>query len=173
MGIGTDDGREDCGEYEFMVSENLDPQALMLRSLRGSSVKDVPALEVEGQWQFGFTVGWLRVECVWRAVSAGRIVLGSEDHRQQFGLPEPVDAVLQILTLLGQRTVDTLEIDSLTSDLTIQFTDDVRIDIFNNSSGYEGWHYCDRQGLELIAQGGGKLLMCYGERKDWKTIHGD
>jgi hypothetical protein len=60
-----------------------------------------------------------------------------------------------------------------TSDLVIQFAEGVRLDVFNNSSGYEGWHYSDRQGLELIAQGGGKLLMCYGDRKDWKTIHGN
>jgi hypothetical protein len=113
------------------------------------------------------------VECVWRAVSDGRIVLGSQDHGQQFGLPAPVDAVSRISGLLKEKTVDSLHIDDLTSDLTIQFTGAVRIDIFNNSSGYEGWNYHDRNGLELIATGGGRLLMCYGERKDWKTIHGN
>jgi hypothetical protein len=155
-----------------MASVDLDPRWLMAASLNGSAVESVPNLEVEGQWHFGFTAGWLMVGCVWRAVSNGRIVLGSEDHRQQFGLPAPVDAVSRILALLAEKTVDSLQIDGLTSDLTIQFTGDVRIDIFNNSSGYEGWNYHGRNGLELVAQGGGRLLMCYGERKDWKTIYG-
>jgi hypothetical protein len=156
-----------------MAVEDPDPKSLMLTSLSGASITEIPDLEVEGVWQFGFTSGWLRVECIWRAVSAAGILLGSEDHRQQFGLPAAVDAASRILVLLGGKVVESLNITSATSDLTIQFNDDLRLDIFNNSSGYEGWHYCDRQGLELIAQGGGRLLMCYGERKDWKTIHGD
>jgi hypothetical protein len=156
-----------------MASEDLDPRALMLASLRGAAVNNVPDLEAEGMWHFGFTTGWLMVGCPWRAVSVGVIVLGSVDHDQKFGLPKPVDAVSQIMALLAGRTVDSLHIDSVTSDLTIQFTGDLRFDIFNNSSGYEGWQYRDRLGLELIAAGGGKLLMCYGDRKDWKTIHGN
>ena len=153
--------------------ENPDPKSLMLASLQGASLKDVPELEAAGVWHFGFTSGWLMVECPWRAVSTGRIVLGSEDHGHQFGLPEPVDGVSRVLALLGKKTVVSVDIDRVTSDLSIQFTDDLRIDVFNSSAGYEGWHYSDRQGLELIAAGGGRLLMCYGERKDWKTIHGD
>jgi hypothetical protein len=141
-----------------MASVDLDPRWLMAASLKGSAVESVPNLEVEGQWHFGFTSGWLMVGCVWRVVNGGRIVLGSEDHRQQFGLPAPVDAVSRILELLADKTVDSLQIDGLTSDLTIRFTGDVRIDIFNNSSGYEGWNYHGRNGLELIAQGGGRLL---------------
>jgi hypothetical protein len=107
-----------------MVSENLDPKSLMLASLQGASLENVPDLEAAGVWRFGFTSGWLTVECAWRAVSTGRIVLGSEDHGQKFGLPEPVDAVSRVLALLGKKTVVGVEIDSLTSDLSIQFADD-------------------------------------------------
>jgi hypothetical protein len=105
----------------------------------------------------------------WRVISRGRIVLGSVDHNQQFGQPEPVDAVARISKLLEGKIVESVKIDDLTSDLTIQFKGDLRLDVFNNSSGYEGWRYGDRQGLELVAQVGGRLLMCYGERKDWQS----
>jgi hypothetical protein len=156
-----------------MASEDPDPKTLMMKSLKGASIKDVPDLEAEDAWHFGFTVGGLAVQCPWRVISGGRILLGSVDHNQQLRLPEPVDAVARIFKLLKGKIVESVKIHDPTSDLTIQFTDDVRLDVFNNSSGYEGWQYEDRQGLELVAQGGGRLLMCYGQRKDWKTIHGN
>jgi hypothetical protein len=156
-----------------MAPEDLDPKLLMLRSLKRASVTDIPDPEAEGMWYFGFTAGWLGVGCSWRIVSGGRIVLGSVDHNQQFGLPEPVDAASGLRKLLEGKIVESVEIQDCTSDLMIQFTDGLRLDVFNNSSGYEGWQYGDRQGLELVAQGGGRLLMCYGDRKDWKTIHGN
>jgi hypothetical protein len=155
------------------MASDLDAKSLMQTSLQGASVEKVPELEAAGVWHFVFTSGWLMVECPWRAVSTGRIVLGSADHGHQFGLPELVDAVSRVLALFQKKTVVSVDIDGLTSDLTIQFTEDLRIDVFNSSAGYEGWHYCDRQGLELVGAGGGRLLMCYGERKDWKTIYGD
>jgi len=156
-----------------MASEEPNPNTLLLQWLKGASIRDVPDLEAEDAWHFGFTVGGLGVQCPWRVVSGGRIVLGSVDHNQQFGLPKPVNAVSRVSQLLKGKVVEDVKIHDMTSDLTIQFTDDLRLDVFNNSSGYEGWQYGDSEGLRLVAQGGGRLLMCYGERKDWKTIHGN
>lgn len=151
-----------------MAAEDPDPKSLLLKSLKGASIKDIPDLEADNAWHFGFTVGGLAVQCPWRVVSGGRIALGSVDHNQKFGLLEPVNGVARVSKLLKGKAVEGVKIHDLTSDLTIQFTDDLRLDVFNNSSGYEGWQYCDLQGLELVAQGGGRLLMCYGERKDWR-----
>jgi hypothetical protein len=86
-----------------MASNNPDPKALMLKSLKGASFTDIPDLEAADLWHFGFTVGGLTVECSWRVVSSEGIVLGSVDHNQQFGLPEPVDAVSRIRKLLEGR----------------------------------------------------------------------
>jgi hypothetical protein len=152
-----------------MAVEDLDPKSLLLKSLKGASIKDIPDLEAEDAWHFGFTVGGLAVQCPWRIVSSERVVLGSVDHKQWFGLPEPVDAVARASKLLEGKIVESVKIHDVTSDLTIQFTGDLRLEVFNNSSGYDGWQYGNRDGLELVAQGGGRRLMCYGERKDWQS----
>jgi hypothetical protein len=145
-----------------MVSEHLDPTILMLRSLRGSAFKSVE-LVVDGMWQFCFTGGYLLVECPWRAIEAGSVVLASGDHQQKYGLPEPIDGPSRIRELLENRIVEAVEIDSVTSDLSVTFTQNLRFEVFNDSSGYEGWTYSDGRGLKLVPMGDGKMAIWKGE----------
>lgn len=86
-------------------------------------------------------------------------MLGGSDHGHKFGLPEPVDVRIETLRLLTEKPVETARIDVATGDLSITFVGDARIDVFNNSSGYEGWQFGDRSGLQLIAQGGGQIAI--------------
>ncbi len=107
----------------------------------------------------------IAVRVPWRIVAKGRIMLGNEDDGQQFGLSSPLDGEQCSASLLSGRLVQALHIDRETGDLTFNFDGNTRIDVFNNSCGYEGWdaYYTvagDRRGI--VALGGGKLVAVRG-----------
>lgn len=117
----------------------------------------------ETDWAFhlgdhtGFSVG-----CHWRLISPGGIALTDEDDGQPFGLPEPVDAETNANTLLGGAKVTSATVDRLTADLCLRFSNDFRLDVLNNSSGYEGWQGGFAHGgkiTSIIAMGGGSLAF--------------
>lgn len=117
----------------------------------------------EADWAFdlGDDVA-IAVGCHWRLISPNGIALTDEDDRQQFGLPKPVDAEAQANTLLAGATVAIATVDRLTADLLLRFSNDMRLDLLNNSSGYEGWQgsFADGgKGTSIIAMGGGGLAL--------------
>ncbi|MEJ6790931.1 DUF6188 family protein [Brevundimonas sp. BR2-1] len=117
----------------------------------------------EADWAFDLlNKTGLAVGCHWRLVSPDGIVLTDEDHGQRFGLPEPVDAEAQANALLAGATVSSAAVDQVTADLCLRFSNDLRLDLVNNSSGYEGWQGSfDHGGNEasIIAMGGGGLAF--------------
>jgi uncharacterized protein DUF6188 len=111
----------------------------------------------EESWKFDFegrTV--LQVYCPWRIVTAAGIALGNADHEQRFGLPKPVDATEEAQRMLNAKTVK-LAVRANTADLLIEFENGSCLEVFNSSSGYEGWECSDKDGLLVVAQGGGAL----------------
>ena len=53
-------------------------------------------------------------------------------------------------------------IDRQMADIALHFDDETRIDVFNNSSGYEGWQatfVVDGIHWTVIAKGGGELAF--------------
>ncbi|MGH7517087.1 MAG: DUF6188 family protein [Gemmatimonadales bacterium] len=111
-------------------------------------------------WHFAFNGGTALVaECPWRVLVEGRIALGSTDDRQRFGLPQPVDAQLRAQNLLGDRAVLTAAVTADAGDLALSFDGAVRLDLFNGSSGYEGWSLSAPTGGRIIALGGGELAI--------------
>lgn len=83
--------------------------------------------------------GCIALPVPWRIVANGRIAFADEDDAQQFGLATPIDGVKRANSLIGSRSITGISVDNETADLTIRFSDGVRLDAFNNSSGYEGW----------------------------------
>jgi len=73
-------------------------------------------------------------------------------------LPQPVDAAVQAQKLLSKSVV-TLNVDVLTADLQIEFEEDVRLEVWNGSSGYEPWSCTTKSGLQINALGGVKLSI--------------
>ena len=109
-------------------------------------------------WFFGFSGEvFLATETSWRLINDDRIVVTSEDHGHQFGLPEPVDAVSVLSSIVG-RTVERVGIDASSGDLTLEFSGRVRLQLLQMSSGYESWSLSSRGG-EIICTGGGKLVQ--------------
>ena len=111
-----------------------------------------------GSWVFTFgSDALITVECLWRIVQLPRVVLTSEDHRQKFGLPAPVDAVAESTQLLLGKSVTAVSLREATADLVINFGSDLRLEIISTSSGYENWHMRDPSSTNFVAQGGGQI----------------
>ena len=110
-------------------------------------------------WHFAFDKGGvITAECPWRLLNDGSIKLSSADHRQQFGLPAPIDAATRATELLSASVVSRAEMRAGTLDILLEFDHGFRLEILPISSGYEGWKMLDPLGRELIAQGGGNLV---------------
>jgi hypothetical protein len=97
----------------------------------------------------------LNAQCPWRIVNEFGIALGSEDDAQKFGLPAPVDGAKVAMELLALKPLSKLVITDTTGDLLLEFESGVRLELFNNSSGCEGWNCGTPSGLSVIGMGGG------------------
>jgi hypothetical protein len=138
----------------------LDDQhlAAMVRDLKGRTCR----IGRRGDdWSVTLTEG-RRIESAlpWRLVYGNRIVLGSIDEGRLFGLHEPVDCVREAQAMIESRTIDHVAICAHTADLTLILTDGLRIDLFNHSSGTEGWRIRCRirdRWATVIGSGGGHI----------------
>lgn len=113
----------------------------------------------ENSWAIAFDeAGTITIEAIWRIVKKDHISFGSEDHGHEFGLSKPLDGEEDAQKLLGGRQIARVVVDQYSADLTLHFDAETRIDIFNNSSSYEGWQAnwtYGGHGITMIALGGG------------------
>jgi hypothetical protein len=98
------------------------------------------------------------VESPWRLLVNGSIAFGDKDHAQKFGLPEPVDGLELCRMVLQDAAVLSAAIQEGTADVVIKFDNGAQLEIFNHSSGYEGWS-CTFAKLNIIGMGGGELAI--------------
>jgi Family of unknown function (DUF6188) len=123
-------------------------------ALSGLRCTDVTGFSAES-WKFDFEGKVvLQVYCPWRIITDKGIVLGNADHGQRFGLPAPIDAQHEARKLLSERVLK-VTIREKTADLLIEFEKGSCLEVFNSSSGYEGWECSSKNGLLVIARGGG------------------
>jgi hypothetical protein len=140
-------------DVDHRIAEDLLREALLgdyLRSL------DTP---VAGVWHFLFSEKHLNVSVPWRIIDVEGIRLGSCDHDHKFGLPEPINAVAIAVELLGSRRVNSVSLALKTADLEIAFEGDILLNVFNHSSGWEGWNMFSGSGTHIIALGGGDIAI--------------
>lgn len=134
------------------------PAATLSAALHG---RECRASRREADWNFNFAKRLsIAASVPWRVVTASGIAHGDQDDGQWFGLPQPVDGEARVNVLLSGQKVCKVEVDGQTADLRVVFDGGARLDFFNNSSGYEGWHASvpvDQKILTVIALGGGKL----------------
>lgn len=100
----------------------------------------------------------IAIACCWRIVSDEGVRLVDEDHGQSFGLPEPIDAAAHANALFSEARVVTAKIDPVTADLRLEFVNGLRLELLNNSSGYEAWQ-ARFGGGGVIGLGGGSLAF--------------
>ena len=119
----------------------------------------------EYDWVFVFDNGVsLAVGCLWRLVEGGRIRLTSQDEGQQFGLPAPVDAALEINRRLSLASIVAADLREGLLDLDLHFSSGHILQIIPDSSGYESWELSSGA-RQFIAMGGGDLVIS-GDKKD-------
>jgi len=130
-----------------------------IHALQGRQCLAVTFDEATEQWIFDFEhKAMLTVASPWRIIVGGRIRLGWRDHGQPFGLPSPVNGVSEATKFLGGVEVKSASVAAETSDLVISFVSGCRLEVFNGSSGYEGWTLNAPGGERFVAQGGGDLV---------------
>jgi hypothetical protein len=115
--------------------------------------------KIDYSWLFRFA-GEITVatESFWRLINESRVVVTSEDHGQQFGLHEPVDAAAGVLSSVGGRNVEAARISESSGDLIIEFKGRAQLQLLQMSSGYESWRLSVR-GTEVICGGGGEIAQ--------------
>ena len=91
-------------------------------------------------WEFSFSDCLnLRVECLWRLLVSGKLVITSEDHGQQFGLPAPVDCLSELRRRVEGVPITSAKVRVGTVDITLHFGDIATLEVVGTSAGYEAW----------------------------------
>ncbi len=109
----------------------------------------------------GIRIRWRRQRefvVLWRLIENGRIRLTSEDDGHQFGLPSPVDAVLEVNQRLVGASCRSVTLHEGTLDLEIGFDTGHVLQLIPNSAGYEAWAVYEPS-RQFIAVGGGELAI--------------
>jgi len=85
------------------------------------------------------------------------VVLTERDDAQWFGLKSPVDAAQEAMRILSGKQIKAVEVAEGTADVRIRFVGGLRLELLNDSSGYEPWGFSSKQ-ADLIATGQGDVL---------------
>jgi hypothetical protein len=100
----------------------------------------VQVVKDDFSWGFTFSGGLnLRVECLWRLLVSGRVVITSEDHGQQFGLPAPVDCVGELQRRVEGVPVTSAKVRARSVDISLDFGDIATLEVIATSAGHEAW----------------------------------
>jgi hypothetical protein len=109
------------------------------------------------QFRFGLDQSVLNLECPWRILRDGEVAFGCDDHDQQFGQNYKIDGPKKTKELLAESRVTLVEVRDGPGDLLVAFENDLQLEAFNLSSGYEGWTCSFKSGALVVAQGGGNI----------------
>ncbi len=77
----------------------------------------------------------------WRLLKSNRIEFVSLDNGNQFGLPQSPDLIEKVTNLLTGKKLTELKVKKETADLTLTISEDIIIQIFIASSGYETYSF--------------------------------
>ena len=153
--------------------------------LQGRSLRSVLHDEETDEWCFDFGEGYvLQTASPWRLVRNGSIAVAHTDHGQRFGLPSAIDVTVAAPELVRTRIVEEAVAANGTADLSIDFAGGIRLEVLNNSSGFEGWVLNAPGGRRALVASGGKVVEWKADsahgpnRPDWrlqgqeKYLHG-
>jgi hypothetical protein len=106
--------------------------------LIGHRLDDVVKLDYSWEFVFSDRVS-LQVECLWRLVVSGRLVITSEDDGQQFGLHAPVDCLEELRRQIIGAAVEDVKVRAGTIDISLGFGSGRTLEVIPTSAGYEAW----------------------------------
>jgi len=94
------------------------------------------------RWYFDFADKiYITSSGFWRLLNSTRIVFVSLDHGHQFGLPQPLDLIEKVNTMLNGKKLTAIFVERETGDLTLSISEGITIQIFIASSGYETYEF--------------------------------
>ena len=76
---------------------------------------------------FAFGSAELAVDCLWRIFADGKPAVTSRDHGRKYGLPQPVDALVEAQARLCGRPVLAVHVRENSADLQIEFEGNVQL----------------------------------------------
>ena len=115
------------------------------------------SMPAENVWTFLFSNNIsVNLECPWRLTDSDSIILTNLDHGQIFGFKEKIDCVDELKNFLKNTTLKSIVISPKIADINILFENNLSLECFANSSGYESWgiNFNDKK---YICVGGGEL----------------
>ena len=140
---------------EVIYPQPTNPSEIDLFWMVGRTITDV-SFEEPVHWTFSFgEKGYIGVECPWRILKQGYTTLSSSDA---------TDPSVAATKLLSAVVIDAAQLRVGTSDILIDFSEGLRLEILPISSVYEGWQMMDPFGTEFFAQGGGQICIWEGGR---------
>lgn len=110
-------------------------------------------------WVFSFSGKvTVQAETFWRVMDGNKIIYTSEDHHQKFGLPQPIDLTKAVPEIFKNIHLKRIEVQDGTGDLILSFSDQLKIEIYITSSGYESYSFWIED-KRYIGLGGGKTAI--------------
>lgn len=127
-------------DFDISLSKLKSSVAQVSPAYSGQELSD-PAV------QLLFTEGSRLRTDYWRLVRDGEMPLSSFDHRQKYGLPTPIDAIVDLKNILQDKSVTDVHRNKATGDLIFRFTNEIEFQVLN-FTGYEVWeiHFPDGTG---------------------------
>ncbi|MBL7884186.1 MAG: hypothetical protein JNL69_08960 [Bacteroidia bacterium] len=77
----------------------------------------------------------------WRLLHNNKIEMVSLDNGNQFGVPKLVDLVEMLTKILTGKSLLEIKVKQDTADLLLTLTDNIQIEIFISSTGYESYNF--------------------------------
>lgn len=92
----------------------------------------------------------------WRILKNDRILYTSFDEGQQFGLPDPLNLGEKLKEELTGKKLIELDVSETTGDLTLYLSDNIMLQVFITSCGYESYLF-SIDGKRYIGGGAGDI----------------
>jgi hypothetical protein len=110
-------------------------------------------------WYFVFADNIaFNVSAFWRLLVNKQIAIVSLDNGHQFGLPKPKDLIQELTDELTGKSLVEIKIKQDTADLLLTFTDNIQLEVFISSTGYETYNFSYKD-KNYIGMGGGDIAM--------------
>ena len=132
--------------------------------LIGETIERVEHDEQTQLWYFAIGEhSSFRVGCLWRITNGGRLLITSSDHGHIYGLPAPIDAASKAMEILAERKIVSVGLGEVSPDLSIELDGAIKLRAIADSTGYEAWILSAPSGTQIIAQGGGNIVLYQGD----------
>lgn len=114
----------------------------------------VVGVNTEKNVAFGMTFesSYLIIECPWRIKSSHEVLIGYSDILHSKGKFTHRDAET---ILVGKRIRNIFHFEKV-SDLVLEFEDGIYLELFHDSTYFEGWQLGAENGLLLVSLPGGE-----------------